>query len=178
MKIILMPLFLICAVVQAETGYRIVHPDGTVEFSDQPTPEAEEIKLRPVPTIKLVPVTPSSSKVGSENGGKSDDGFDGTIVITSPQEGQTLWFGESGLKVEVAIDLALKSGQLIQISLDGKPVSRGTGRSFNLGVVYRGSHSLQASVVSATGSTLYSSPPLNFYVRQHSLFKRTPLPLD
>ena len=174
MRSYLLLFLVVCSVSQAETGYRIVHPDGTVEFSDEPMSGAEAIKLRPVPTIEFVPITPSSSIKGSESSSKSDDAISGSITITSPQDGQTLWFDESGLMVEVAVDPALKSGQKIQISLDGKPVSSGTGRSFNLGIVYRGSHSLQASVVSATGSSLYSSAPLSFNVKQHSLIKRKP----
>lgn len=178
MKNILIPLFFSCAVVQAETGYRIVHPDGTVEFSDQPTSEAEEIKLRPVPTIKFEPIGPSSSTNSRKSVGKIDDVDSGTITIISPQEGQTVWFDGSDLIVAVSLASPLENGQEIHISLDGKPVSSGTARSFNLGLVYRGSHTLQASVVSATGSTLYSSPSLSFYVRQHSVIKQPLSPLE
>ncbi len=178
MKIVLISVILSCGVVQAETGYRIVHPDGTVEFSDQPTSESEEINLRPVPTIKFEPLRPSSSTNGRKSADKSNDVDSGTITITSPQDRQTVWFDGSGLSVEVSLSSPLKSGELIQLTLDGKAVSSGTGSSFNLGVVYRGSHTLQASVVSATGSALYSSSPLIFYVRQHSRIKHPPSPLE
>ena len=44
--LLLLLLFLGCAVNAAEQkGYKIVKPDGTVEFSDQPKPGATEIPL-------------------------------------------------------------------------------------------------------------------------------------
>ena len=177
MRSIFLLLLFFCSVAQAETGYRFVHPDGTVEFSDQPIPGGEEIKLRLAPAIKFAPVTPTlpppdsrSKKVGAGNDAESA----ASITITSPGANETFWFDGSGISVSVSINPALKSGQQIAISLDGKVVASGTGSSFYLGEVFRGSHTLIAMVKNASGIVLFSSPPVSFYVRQHSAIKRPP----
>ncbi len=162
----------------AETGYRVVHPDGTVEYSDVPVPGGEEIKLREAPTIKMVPAAPSSTtKSPVQQRGEParvDGTAGGAISIVSPQADQTLWFNEAGITVSVNVSPGLQSEQQIVINLDGKRVASGSGSSFNVGVVYRGSHSLTASVVDSNGKILFSSPSVNFYLRQHSAIKREP----
>ena len=172
MRSLLLPLLLLCSSLSAETGYRFVHPDGTVEFSDQPIPEAEEIKLRPVPTIEFVPAPPSVTKPSAQADGKSGEIASGTIIISSPKSGETLWFDESGVTVAVAVTPSLQSGQQITISLDGKEISRGSSLSFNLGSLSRGSYTLKASVVNAAGGILFSSSSIDFNVRQRSVIKR------
>jgi hypothetical protein len=174
MRFLLLSLFIIGSVAVAETGYRFVHPDGTVEFSDKPIPQGgEEIKLREAPTIQFVPVTPSLGGVSQSNKPVKDGAV---INITSPQTEETLWFDGSGVAVSVSVTPALQSDQTIVISLDGKVVASGSGSSFHLVEVYRGTHSLSASIIAADGSVTSSSLPITFYMRQHTSIKRPPSP--
>jgi hypothetical protein len=172
----LLPLLLItCCVNAAETGYRQIHPDGTVEFSDQPLPGGEEIELREAPTIQFVPPSPpGATAVGRQQGaaGSKDSGAM-AITITSPLPQQTVWFSDSGITASVAVTPALQGGQKIVIRVDGKRVASGTGSSFNLGLLYRGSHTLTATIVTASDEVISASPPVTFHVRQHSTIKRT-----
>ena len=157
----------------AETGYRLVHPDGTVEFSDVPIPGGEAIKLREAPTIKMAPPAPSSTTKSSvQRRGGSRKSADGSISITSPKAGQTLWFDEAGVSVSVNLSQHLESGQVITVSLDGKPVASGSGSSFNIGPVFRGSHTVSASVVDSSGKIVLSSPAVSFHLRQYSAIGR------
>lgn len=155
----------------AGSGYRLVHPDGSVEFSDQPIPGREEIKLREAPTIQFVPAAPAQKPASSVSGKGGDKASPRGVTIVSPQPDQTLWFGESEPVVSVAAG-ALEKGEKIIIILDGNEVTSGTGNSFHLGQVYRGTHSVTAAIVNESGEILFSSPTVTFHMRQHSLFER------
>ncbi|MEN8169280.1 MAG: hypothetical protein ABFS08_03570 [Pseudomonadota bacterium] len=151
-----------------------MHPDGTVEFSDQPIVGGEEIELREAPETEFVPVAPSpvTQTRGRKGGAASREGeSSGTITISSPQPNETIWFDGSGVTVSVTLGSALESGQKVEITFDGKVVASGTATSFHLGEVYRGSHTLSAAVVDVGGSLLFSSPQISFHMRQHSVIK-------
>lgn len=169
--------FVVSSALGAQTGYRLVHPDGTVEYSDVPIPGGDAIKLREAPTIKMAPPLPSPATKDSAQGrAGSSLRADGTISITSPRAGQTLWFDEAGVTVSVTLSPPLQSGQQISISLDGRPVASGSGTAINIGQVYRGSHTVSASVVDSSGKTLLSSPAISFHLRQYSAIGREPPP--
>jgi hypothetical protein len=177
MRFLLLSLFISCSVVATETGYRVVHPDGTVEFSDKPIPQGEEIKLREAPTIQFVPATPSSGGTSqSSKPTKEGAALSSTVTITSPQPDETLWADGSGVTVSVSVIPALQGGQTIAISLDGKLVATGSGTSFRLAEVYRGTHSLSASIIAVDGSVVSSSSSVSFHMRQHTSIKRRPPP--
>jgi hypothetical protein len=171
-------LFIIsCSVQAAQTGYRLVHPDGTVEFSDQPLPAGEKIELREAPTTQFVPpAPPAATQPRGKKGAAADAGLPGKIRIISPASGETLWFDESGVTVAVAVTPPLREGEKIAITLDGRVVASGTGNGFNLGVLYRGSHTLSAAIITASGAVVSSSAPVTFHIRQRSSIKRTPPP--
>lgn len=173
MKTSLLIVLLLSSSIYAETAYRVVKPDGTIEFSDDSLSGGEPFELRKAPATTFAPPSPSAttqprSKVGSKRGEKAK----GSIAITSPQPDQTLWADGSGVTVTVDLSSALQSGEEVTISLDGKVVTRGSGSSFNLGQVFRGSHTLGASVVTNSGEVLFSASPISFHVRQHSSIKK------
>ncbi len=165
--------YLICItpLTAAESsGYRVVHPDGTVEFTDQPVEGAEPITLPEVPTYSAPPTT---SGAGSATSAKSKaktkkKAVEKSISITSPAPEQTVWFNEAGMSVSVQVSPALAEGEQVIVRLDGTEVARGSATAFTLQGVYRGTHLLSAAVVSAGGSVLRESPPITFYMRQHS----------
>jgi len=153
----------------AETGYRIVHPDGTVEYTDDATRGGEEIPLREAPTYESVPVPPSSSRPASV-GETAEEGYRG-ITILSPQAEQVLWFDGSAVRVSVQVSPALAAGDRVVIEMNGRQVASGQGSSFSLEEVFRGSHTLRASIVDAQGNTLRVSEPVTFHMKRHSVNK-------
>lgn len=176
-RILVLLLFLFSASWSAAetSGYRIVHPDGTVEFTDDASRGGEEIKLRDVQTIAV----PDDEGEGNDEGRrrKSDEkpekkerSFSGyqRISISSPHPEQTIWSTGSGVTVSVSIDPLLQPGHTVVVSLDGSEKARGGSTSVTIAEVYRGTHSVSASVIDQQGNNLISSSPVTFYLRQKS----------
>ena len=171
-------IFLFCTgAYGTETGYRYVHPDGTVEFSDEPIPGGEPIQLREAPTTQFAPATPSPSRKSTTQGSKTrkeKKAANAGISIISPKNNQTFRYSASGVAVGVRIDPPLKDEEIIQITMDGKLVASGTGNSFQVDEVYRGTHTLQATVIGESGSVQSRSTSVTIHMKQHSVIDRKP----
>lgn len=156
-----------------DIGYRIVHPDGTVEFTDDATRGGEEIKLRDVQVV---------DKAANEGEGEGEhrrpkeqppeqekkaSGYT-SLRILSPHAKETVWFSENGITVSVAATPSLNPDDTVVIYLDGVAASRAKRTSQNIGLVYRGTHTLSVNIVDVTGKTIISSPSITFFLRQHS----------
>ena len=155
--------------LQAETVYRIVHPDGTVEFTDDPRRGGEQLKVDPVPTIPATVVAPRSSN--SPRDTRPAETAYQQIRISSPENDQVIWFDGSGLNIRVQIEPGLQSGHRIAIEMDGERVAEASSTDFNLPTVFRGTHTLRALVLDAQGETLKGSDPVSFHFRQHTRIK-------
>ena len=176
-NLVLILLLFICAAAAAaaETGYRLVHPDGSVEFTDDPLSGGEGFELRVAPaTVFESSSSPAASSPAARKPGADEKEVAVSIQITAPQADQTLWFDGADISVSVAVTPGLESGQQIAITLDGKEIVRGTGSSLNIGQVFRGSHTIGAAVVAADGKVISTAPSIPFHVRQHSSIKREP----
>ena len=80
-----------------------------------------------------------------------------SLSITSPRQKQTLRFDDNGITVTVSTTPKLLPEDKVVISIDGKVVTQGKSLSQNIGQVYRGTHTLAASIVDAQGHTLIRS---------------------
>jgi hypothetical protein len=171
-------LFTALTLAAAETtGYRIVHPDGTVEFTDDPTSGGEEIKLHDLQTVGQ-PQTAAEGDGREEvsrprprpeikKSSKESAAYT-SLNITSPRQKQTLMFDSNGITVTVSTTPKLLPEDKVVISIDGKVVAQGKSLSLNIGQVYRGTHTLAATIVDAQGHTLIRSNTVTFFLRQHS----------
>ena len=72
--------------VLAATVYKQVLPDGTVVYTDRPSPEAAEIELPSISTFESVPVTESG---GSTEEGEAIPTFAGYRASPSPNRAAT-----------------------------------------------------------------------------------------
>ena len=175
----LLILVLLPFAASAAQGYKIVHPDGTVEYTDQPAKNAEEINLpgaqgyqssgpspAATPTSQNTSTTPSTAK--SANGDYSQ------FAIASPRAEETISGTGGVVSVAVRLSPSLQQGHQIVISLDGREVARGASTSFPLSELERGAHLVGAAVVDAGGSTLRQADPVTFYVFQPSILNQRP----
>ncbi len=158
------------------TGYRIVHPDGTVEFTDDASRGGEEIKLLDVQTISEPKQVGEGESKGEgnrkreEKSQKKERVFSGyhNLSVVLPQQEQTIWSTDAGISVSVSINPPLQPGHTVVVTLDGSEKVRGSSTSLTIAEVYRGTHSVSASVIDQQGNNLISSSPVTFYLRQKS----------
>ncbi len=152
------------------TGYKIVHPDGTVEFTDDATRGGEEIKLRGVQAVGA-PIDEGKTerrpikKQAPET--KKASGYS-SLSILSPRSEETVWFVDTGILVSVSPTPPLSPEDTVVIELDGIVAARGKSTSLNVGLVYRGTHTVSARIIDAGGKTIISSPPVTFFLKQRS----------
>lgn len=157
-----------------DKGYKVVRPDGTVEFSDQPTPGAQEITLPKAQSYEAPPPPPPAPAVEPTTPPGPPYSL---LAIATPEPDQTLHNGETPVGVTVQVVPALRPGHRLVILLDGSEAASGAGTRYTLSGVERGSHVLVAQVRDGRGRVLMSSAPVTFHMRQHSvLFPKPPAP--
>lgn len=182
MRCLLLIGIVIVAPLSAEdTGYRIVHPDGTVEYTDQPEKGAESIRLPEIPTYTApseppspaIPSAPASEKNTVSSTQQQHEGYT-LFTISSPQDQQTVWFDAAGMDVSLQLKPGLAKGDMVVIRLDGQVVAAGTATSYKIKDVYRGTHTLSAVITDGRESIIRETGPITFTMRQHSLLHPKP----
>lgn len=165
----------IAAVSAGAELYRWVDENGTVHYSDTPREGAELITLKP--TNVIPGRAPVSSRSGESRNAESDAAEEGddevplgytAVNIVSPTEDQTLWNIGGTLTVQVQVEPKLQNGHGVVLFYDGVAVNESpvVSSSITINNVYRGQHSVRASVRDLNGNTLFNGPPVTFYVQQ------------
>lgn len=166
----LMILLLLPFAATAAQGYKIVHPDGTVEYTDQPVRNAEEINLPGAQGYqssgqRAAPVKGTAKATAVQNGNGAYTQF----AITSPAAEESIPNSGGIVSISVSVSPVLKQGDQVVISLDGTEVARGQATTFTLSEVGRGQHLVGASIVDSAGTAVGQANPVTFYVFQQSL---------
>lgn len=167
--------------LMAET-YRKINPDGSIEFGDKPSSEAEKIDLpnpqsfsdpfpytEPEPTPEPAPIV--EPKQAPTSPGPQVYGLPveySYIGIESPAYEETVFYDTNGMEVLVHTEPELAEGHLIVIFLDDNEVSRQRGYRHLIPRVHRGTHEISAGIIDETGSLIMISDPVLFFMRQHS----------
>jgi len=155
-----------CAAL-ATKAYRWTDAQGVVHIQDQPHEGAEEIELGSVQTYKAPPVpsTPSVATPAQPAGSSYQ-----SCNIAQPANDAVLW-EQNAVTVSVQVQPALTGDDQLWLSFDGRsiaPQSPG-GTSFVISPIDRGTHTVSATVRSATGTPLCSGAASTFHVRQPSV---------
>jgi hypothetical protein len=150
--------------------WRWVDERGVVHYSDRPHPGAEKIDLRAVQGYEA----PASAQTAAGAPADEDEASPNPyrrFTIVSPGEGETLWNIEGRLDVTLAVDPVIRGQHRLAVKLDGEPVGGvpEADTDFTIGNVYRGEHTLQASIVDTQGRELATSQPVRFFVHETSL---------
>ena len=148
-----------------------VDADGQVHFSDRPVPGARQVELagaqgfgapaaRPTSAVPTEAAQPPASAQAPYR----------AINITSPAEQQTLWNIGATLSVQIEIDPPLSTAHRMDLILDGQRRNvNAASLQVTLPNVFRGTHTLQAVVIDASGTEVMRSPTRNFIVQQNSI---------
>lgn len=166
-----MALLVFCATaVAASEMWRWVDERGIVHYSDRPHPGAERVDVAPAQSYSAPALAPAGRAEEPEQSAAPATPYS-RLNIISPGDGETLWNIGGDLNVQVAAEPELQGGHELHVYLDGKRVEgvpQGNGQ-FTIGDVFRGEHTLRASIVDDRGSELMSSATIVFYVHQASL---------
>jgi hypothetical protein len=162
------------ALVLADT-YRWVDEDGVVNYSDTPHPGAERVDLRVIQTTPFA--APSRSPAGDAAAGEADESAGlassayESVSILRPQPEETLWNLEGQLDVQVSVEPGMQSDHQLKLYLDGTEVVGipAGATSFTIDRVFRGMHTLRATVQDQNGRQLGGSEAIRFFVQQTSV---------
>lgn len=172
MKFLITLLSLCVACSASAAVYKIVRPDGTVVYSDQPPQDnARPHELPPLQTVPAESLAPTSPARPSSAPSEPAPALYKNLAIVVPEKEGTVRDGSGQISVQLALEPALMTneGDYIVVYLDGKVAAQGSGTAFILGNVDRGSHTLEASVLSQGGETLIRSDAVTFFVHRPSV---------
>lgn len=157
--------------------YKLIQPDGTVLFSDEPFPGAEKIDVPPI-NVYTPPELPLDSSPAAPLPGSLAQVAEGyqRVEIVNPGPETVVRNTTFTVDVEVLIEPPLRSGHTLIPVLDGTPLAPRSSPQFELNEIYRGAHTLEVQLQHTDGEILAASPPVTFYVHQMSrLFPSNPL---
>lgn len=162
-------------VLQAAGMYKRELPDGSVIYSDQPHPEAQEVQTEPPQVIAPFRPTVVPSSPGRAADREPSEPYR-QLAITAPTHDQVVWNNDRLLDVAVTVTPPVRErdGHTLLILMDGEPVARSPNQTaFLLQNVFRGTHVLEALVTNRAGEVLQRSDPVTFHMRQHSILSPT-----
>ncbi len=175
MRLIIMMFLALSAYPLVAGIYKSVDADGNVHYSDQPSAESKEIKLRK-PTLYTPPPLPvqqttsESSESGTE---ESASNLYQRIAIVSPENEETIRSNEGQLTVSIELVPGLQQNHKIRIYLDGnQAVGELATTQATLNQVDRGTHTLAVSVVDDKGNELKRSENITFHLLRYRKIPR------
>ena len=161
--------------------YRKFHPDGVVEFTDQPSRGSEELKMEELPTYKFGPtvtspksgpaaqdITPRPTVKLKPKAMPAPDVPYTSLSINSPVRNETIRANSGDIDVKFTLQPGLQfyKGHKIEYLLDGKSVLK-TEQPQILKNVERGGHSLVIQVVDKNNKVLIHSDSVTFNVKRY-----------
>lgn len=161
--------------LSATQVYKSIAPDGSVEYSDQPGPDASPLQIPPSPTLAPLPKAqnPSPPSPPSPASQASEPSVQYQAVeIVSPQQDAAIRqnAGRLTLQVKVEPGLDVQAGDRLAVRMDGSLLAgRFTGDQLTLSNVDRGTHQVVVEVVDSKGNTRISSQPLSIHMLRHSI---------
>jgi hypothetical protein len=167
-------------IAHAAKTYRWVDAQGVVHYSDTPQPGAEQITLPTAQTYTPTPLPvavqpsaaapPSAAAQPAATGPPADTGAYLSCAITEPVA-ETALYSPDSVHVAVSIDPPLRSGDRLEVLLDGQrlPSSSPSATSLEAAQPDRGAHVLSAVVRDTSGKMLCSASAVTFYVQRPSV---------
>lgn len=153
--------------------FRKLHPDGVVEFSDQPTRGSEELKVEELPTYKFStparsgsnippPARPTPAKPAQAASPYT------SLAITRPSHDETIRSNNGDIDVKFSLQPTLQyyQGHKIEYLLDGRSVLK-SERPQILKNVSRGTHSLVIQVIDKNNNILINSNSVSFHIKRY-----------
>jgi hypothetical protein len=154
--------------------FKWVDENGEVIYSDQPPPVSENQEKFLLDEDKLpalintpaqkVPTSPQASK------DKQEENQIQSVSITFPEHDTAVRSNNGTLNIQLAVNPALdaNSREILIVLMDGEEVYRGKSSQVTLYEVDRGTHLLEAKMLSADGQVISSSEVISFTLQRYS----------
>ena len=163
-------LIFIAQLLVAETVYKKVNPDGSVEFTDKESKDTEEVKIRKTQTF------PSQTFSGVPDIRSQDDlDYQYQLKIESPAADETIGKDVTDVTVKVSTTPRLDTsrGDKIKISIDSQSVVTNQN-SASFSGFERGSHTVTAVVINAASKEISPVISHQIHVKKHSKIFNAP----
>ena len=143
---------------QTTTVFKVINPDGSVSFSDKAQQNAEELHIKPVPTVPAFTVFPKDSKSNSSTTSKTTKEGSShayySVNISSPANDSAFYSGSGDVDIVVDLVPALFKGDQIEFQVDGATLATQTSPQYTLKTLNRGTHKLNINILNSTGEVL------------------------
>jgi hypothetical protein len=156
---------------QGGAVYRSVGEDGSIVFSDSPSPGAEKVEIRETQTIEA----PPPPNFVYERPQPAAAAY-ARVAIVDPADDAQIRENTGNLTVAVAVEPGLSGMDQVVLLMDGLEAAAGRQTSFSLQNVDRGTHALSAVVRSPDGKTLSTSPTVTFHMLRYHETPPKPAP--
>lgn len=145
--------------------YQVKDKHGNTVFTDQPSANAQEVRLAPLNTMRpvQVPATPTPSPRAAVTY---------RLNFTSPINEQAFQRPAQSVALAVSLSPSLRAGHTIQLKVDGKVISQGLSASVNTVDLTPGLHVAIAQVVNSQGRVLASTQIQFYVVLTNTIFKQ------
>ncbi len=165
--IIFLVAFNYAAQADEKTVYKKYNNNGVVEFSDLPSKNAKPVYVPPMNTYKHESFPVAVKEKAKQ---KIVTGYR-KLSITSPTNDSIVRGNGGQVTTTVKVEPALKPGDSIKVVLndDKKLTLVGTRQSFTFINISRGTHKLQAFIVSKAGKVLIQSNAVTFHLQRVSV---------
>lgn len=149
--------------------YKVVNKDGSISFSDQPQSNAETLMVEPVATVPAFSPLPSNSSnsVNLPNTQINSNRYSNFQII-APAHDSAFYSGSGEVEVILDAQPKLHDGDIVEIWLDGAKIYSGKTLQTRIDTAARGTHSLSAKVLGASGQ-LFKESTIQFTVHRPSI---------
>lgn len=151
------------AAVNAAKLYKVVNPDGTITYTDQPVPGAEPVDLAGVNSAVVPSMRPATPPVSKKKERKTPEY---KLGIVSPADGETIRNNLGELTIVARMEP--QTGGTYQLLMNGVPYASQDNPVFALEGVNRGEYQYQVQFLNNSGKVLASSEQRVLYLHQSS----------
>lgn len=161
-----LPLFLLLlmlpALVQAQI-YKSVDEQGNVSYSDQPPDDGKQGEKLELPPTNTAPAIETRPRQASEQ--PEEPAPEPKVTIVTPENDTVIPMGPGNFSVQAAATPTLRSGELLQLTIDGKPYGEAQRDTrWSLTGMFRGGYDLEVARLDADGEIIARSDTVRVYV--------------